>query len=285
MRRGSARSRGCSACGAPARRDHERRSCVRSGLIGARRQEASRRPAPPDPPRRLRRAGTPTPDVPRTSARSCARVRRRRRGEPQGRCGPLASCSYLPILRVDRDASRAAAAAASAAWDRRPRVDDARWRGHAPATASRSTRPARTLSDLKRSGTSLPRPAGVPPCHRPDALIEPRARTPRGRAHPQRAGAAASWPCCRRHRLPAPEVDARGRRPSRWTSSGATARLAVETVGYRFHGDRASIRSRSRQGRGAGARSGLRVLRLTYRQVRRRSERPLQRRSAGMLGA
>lgn len=70
---------------------------------------------------------------------------------------------------------------------------------------------------------------------------------------------------CRRHRLPAPEVNARVGRfevDFLWREQ----RVVVETDGFQFHGSKGAFEA-DREKDAELKRRGFRVLRLTYRQV------------------
>jgi len=124
------------------------------------------------------------------------------------------------------------------------------------------TRPARTLQDIKRTG---PRHLYLQVFRRAIdlRLIEPPAgpADELTRSELERRFLAL----CRRHRLPVPEINARigGIEVDfLWRDQG----LVIETDGFRFHGDRTAFEADRVKDAELQSR-GLRVLRLTYRQV------------------
>lgn len=124
------------------------------------------------------------------------------------------------------------------------------------------TRPSRTLRDIKRAGPhslylqvfrrAVDRRLVEPPAGPADELT---------RSELERLFLAL----CRRHRLPAPEVNVRVgpyEVDFLWRDQG----VVVETDGFAFHGDRCAFEA-DRARDAALGRRGLRVLRFSYLQV------------------
>jgi very-short-patch-repair endonuclease len=126
------------------------------------------------------------------------------------------------------------------------------------------TKPARTLRDLHRTS---PRPVFQAAVRRALDLRlisndELRADADLTRSELERL----FLHLCRRHRLPQPEVNVR-LGPYEVDFLWSAERMAIETDGFRHHGNRAAFEAdRSRDAHLQGL--GYRVLRFTYRQVR-----------------
>lgn len=124
------------------------------------------------------------------------------------------------------------------------------------------TRPARTLRDIKRSG---PRPLYLQAFRR---AIDLRLIEPPGRQGDELTRSELErrfLGLCRRHRLPAPEVNARAG-PYEVDFLWREAGLVVETDGFAFHRGRGAFEAdRARDARLQAL--GFLVLRFTYRHV------------------